>query len=123
VIVKAAGCATVALVVAVQPFASVTVTEYGVVEADKFEIAAVVAVYVPGPVHAYVYGAVPKIAFTPVEPSDKPLQETSVVDVIVAINPIDGSVNVEVVVVIHPFASITFTVYVPAVLPEITFAV
>ncbi len=63
------------------------------------------------------------MAFTPVAPSDKPLQETSVVAAAVAINPMEGSVNVDVVVVVHPFASVTPTVYVPAVLPLITFAV
>ena len=54
-----------------------------------------------------MYGAVPKNAFTPVEPSDNPLQLTSVVAAAVAINPIAGSDNVDVVVVVHPFASVT----------------
>ena len=54
-----------------------------------------------------MYGAVPKNALTPVEPSDNPLQLTSVVADAVAINPIAGSDNVDVVVVVHPFASVT----------------
>ena len=93
-----AGSVTVMLVVAVHPFASVTVYVY------------VPAVTVKSPVP--VYGPVPPVADT-VTVDEPPLHEIGVDDEL-ATNTA-GSVTVMLVVAVHPLASVTVYVYVPAV--------
>ncbi len=106
------GSVTVDVVVTVHPFASVTVTIY--VPAATPIIDAVVAELL----HAYVYGEVPPVADAVAPPSEPPLQETSASTTEEATNDV-GSVIVEVVVAVQPFASVTVAVYVPAETPVI----
>ena len=91
---------------AVQPFESVTVAVY--VPADKPLFEAVVFPLL----HKYVYGAVPPLATTAAEPVDAPLHVTFV-PLQLATNNV-GCVTVYEQVAVHPFASVTVAVYVPA---------
>ena len=59
----------------------------------------------------------PPVAVTVAEPVAPPKQSTFVCAVIVAANAAAGSVMVTVAVVVHPPASVTVTVYVPAARP------
>ena len=104
---KTVGSVTVDELVEVQPFASVTVTVY--VPAATPVIDAVVAVFD----HAYVYGDVPPVADAVAPPSDNPLQVMVESTCEAATNTV-GSVTVDELVEVQPFASVTVTVYVPA---------
>ena len=88
--VSAVGSVTVMLVVAVHPFASVTV----------YECVPAVTVKLPVP----VYGAVPPAPVT-VTVAEPPLHEILVEDEL-AVSAV-GSVTVMLVVAVHPFASVT----------------
>jgi hypothetical protein len=57
---------TVTVVLALQPLASVRVTEY--VPATRLFMSSVVEVYPPGPVHEYVSGAMPPVTVRFMEP-------------------------------------------------------
>jgi hypothetical protein len=93
--------------VAVQPFASVTVTVYE----PAISPVAVEPVPPEGD-HAYVYAPVPPDAITDAEPVFPPLHNTFVCvpAVVIAV----GCVMVKVFVVVQPFASVVVHVYVPA---------
>ncbi len=95
---------------AVQPFASVTVTLY--VAALKL-----VAVGVVCPLfQRYVYAPVPPLGVAVAVPFAPPLQDTFV-PVTVTVTPVAGWVIMALEVVVQPFASVTVTVYVPALRP------
>jgi hypothetical protein len=101
------GCVIVAFDDAVHPLASVAVTVY--VPAVRLLIVADV-----DPVfHKYEYPAVPFDATEVAEPVKAPLHNTFVVDGIDIANKL-GCVIVALVDVVHPFASVAVTVYVPA---------
>ncbi len=72
----------------------------------------------PPPDHAYEYAVVPPEADAVAEPSLPPLQLTLVGVPMLATNKA-GSVMVMLEVSVHPFASVTVTVYVPAPTPVI----
>jgi hypothetical protein len=91
------------VLVVVQPFASVTVTVY--VPAQR---PVVVAAVPPEGAHEYVYGAVPPEATTVAEPVHWPLQRMFTCEPVVVIA--GGCVIVYVLVIVHPFASVTVTV-------------
>ncbi|MBL0238322.1 MAG: hypothetical protein IPQ02_17455 [Saprospiraceae bacterium] len=97
----------VRLAVPVHPFASVTVTLY--VPAALTLILCVVAVVD----HKYVNGAVPTLAFA---------VNVLLVPAHILVSPVivttgfGSTVNVRLAVPVHPFASVTVTLYVPAVL-------
>ena len=93
----------VTIQVEVHPFASVTTYSY--VLADKPDC---------NPVP--LYGGVPPLAEISAEPSLPPKQVTLLTRVQVAINCV-GWVTTDSQVDVHPFASVTVTVYVPAVSP------
>jgi Ni,Fe-hydrogenase III component G len=107
---KAVACVIVALVVAVQRFASVTVTVYvPAATPDKScELAPLLQLY--------VYPAVPPLTVKSIAPVDPPLQATLVTDV-ERFNAV-GCVIVALVVAVQRFASVTVTVYVPATTPD-----
>ena len=95
----------VALVVSVHPFASETTTLYvpaakfcGSCNVDPFD-------------HKYVYGVVPPVVVKLMLPVLFPKHNTLtwVVDKAIGIGPL----IVALVVVLHPFASVTLTLYVP----------
>jgi predicted RNA methylase len=107
-IVSGVGCVIVAVVDVVHPFASVAVTVY--VPAVRLLI-----VEVADPVfQRYEYPAVPFDATEVAEPVEAPLHKTFIVDGIDTVNK-PGCVIVAFVDVVHPLASVTVTVYVPAV--------
>jgi pyridoxal biosynthesis lyase PdxS len=107
-IVSGVGCVIVAVVDVVHPFASVAVTVY--VPEFRLLIVAVVA-----PVfHKYEYPPVPLDANEVAEPVEAPLHNTFVVKGIDNVKRF-GCVIVAVVDIVHPFASVAVTVYVPAV--------
>ena len=64
--------------------------------------------------HKYEYPAVPFDANEVAEPVEAPLHNTFVVDGIETVNTV-GCVIVAVVDIVHPFASVAVTTYVPAV--------
>ena len=108
----AVGCVIVKLRVVVHPFASVMVAVY--VPAQS---AVALAPVPPEGAHAYVYGAVPPEAVTEATPVQLPLHSTFVCDPVVV--KAGGCVMLKVRVVVHPFASVTVTVYVPAQRPVV----
>jgi hypothetical protein len=99
---KIIGSVIVEELVELHPFASVIVVVY--VPATTPVIEAVVAELI----HAYVYGIVPPVADAVAPPSARPLQDifesTTVAAIIEA-----GSVMVELLVEVHPFASVMVT--------------
>jgi len=101
------------VVVAVQPLASVTVTDH--VPAVKPVTIAVVCAGA-GLFHKYVYGDVPPLAVTVAFQLFPPLQLMFVCEVIVAVT-IVGSVITTDEVDVQPLASVTVTFHVPAVKP------
>ena len=104
-----AGCVIVALAVVVHPLASVTVTVY--VPGPRF-----VAVATDAPVdHAYEYAGVPPDPAPVAVPSLAPVQLT-LVTVVEAVSKVGSDIRT-VSVSVHPFASVTVTVNVPAVNP------
>jgi hypothetical protein len=66
--------------------------------------------------HEYVYGAVPPVADTVAVPSADPKHVASVL-LQVGSNGADGPPTVALHVVEHPLASVTVTLYVPALRP------
>ena len=102
------GCVIVAVVDVVHPFASVAVTVY-VPAVRLLRVDVVEPVF-----HKYEYPAVPFAANAVALPVAPPLHNTFVVDGIDSVNKL-GCVIVAVVDVVHPFASVAVTVYVPAV--------
>jgi len=105
------GAAKVTIAFAVHPFASVTVTVY---EPEPRPLA--VSPVPPEGAQLYVYEPVPPVAVTTAIPSVLELHNGLLLAVIVAFNTA-GSVNVTFAVVVHPFASVTVTVYEPAAKP------
>jgi hypothetical protein len=102
------GSSTCPETLTVQPFASVTVTLYN--PADRPEIVLVVCV---GEVfHEYEYCGVPPVTVTSTLPSVPPKHEISVTETVAASTLF--SVMVTEPVLIHPLASVTVTVYPPA---------
>ena len=97
------GSVTVALVVIVHPFASVTVTVY----APALSPLAVAAVPPDGD-HEYVYPAVPLLATTLALPEFPPLHKTAVAVAEDVSNV--GWVTAVTAVDVHPIASVTVTV-------------
>ena len=90
------------------PLTSVTVTVY-----EPAHRPTAVSVTVPaGSSHKNVNGAVPPTIVTKAEPSQTPLQVASVA-VAVAVRP-TGLFTVPEVISVHPLASVTSTLYVPA---------
>ena len=112
---KAVGCVIVKFLVVVQPFASVTVQV-------QTPIVKPVTETVPSPVgfpgvQLYVYGPVPPVAaLTLAAPFEPPLQDTFVCEADVNAKAV-GCVTVKFCEVVHPFASVTVHVQVPAVKP------
>jgi hypothetical protein len=106
------GSMIVTISVIVQPLASVTVTVF--TPAVSPVITDVVAVVD----HKYVYPEVPPDTVTVAEPVVPPLHNTllTAVDVTKAV----GSAIVTISVIVHPLASVTVTVFTPAVWPIIT---
>ena len=103
------GCVIFTVNVAVQPMASVAVTLYApsikpVTEAEVIPL-----------FHRYVIVPVPPVAFTNAEPFDPPKQLTFVEPVRLIETPVPGSITVAVETAVQPLASVTVTVYVPAV--------
>ena len=99
---KAAGWSTVAVAVAVQSFASVTVTLYTAAGSP-------VMVDVVAPLlHKYVYGAVPPDALAVAVPLFPPKQLTSVLEVFATST--GGWVMVVELVLVQLFRSVTVTV-------------
>jgi hypothetical protein len=90
--------------VAVQPFASVTVTVYA--PATKPEAVAAVP---PDGAHEYVYGLVPPAGVTVAEPLLPPLHDTLVCEPAVKLMAV-GCVIVKERVVVQLLASVTVTV-------------
>jgi hypothetical protein len=107
----AAGCVIVTLPVAVHPCASVTVKVY--VPALKPLMLEVVAPLL----HAYVYAGVPPLGADCALPLLLPLQLTLFTTVAFANNTAAGWVIVTLPVAVHPCASVTIKVYVPALKP------
>jgi hypothetical protein len=107
VIVIAGGVATVTVVSCVQPFASVTVIWK--LPAQRLVILAIVE----PPVHKYVYGVTPPEGITVACPLQTPLQVTG--NAAAVISSALGCVMVTVAVTEQPVASVTVTVYGPAV--------
>jgi len=106
--VNAAGAVNVTFAVAVHPFASVTVTVY---EPAAKPLA---VVFVPPlGAHEYVKLPVPPLAVTVALPSVLVWHKGFVLELILA-DIAEGAVNVTLAVTVHPFASVTVTVYVPA---------
>ena len=101
-----AGSLMVTEEVAVHPFASVTVSVYD--PAHRLLMVAVVAPLL----QAYVYGAVPTLTVVFADPSQEPAQLASF-EVALAVN-VAGSLMVTEEVAVHPFASVTVSVYDPA---------
>src|SRR5215467_7403108 len=104
----AAGSVITTLVsVCVQPLASVTVTLY--VPAGILVRSCVVAPLL----HAYVNGAVPPATVRSIEPVDAPLQFALTC---VSVNTITAGwvIPIPFTVCLHPSASVTVTLYVPA---------
>jgi len=96
----------------VHPFSSVIVTEY-VPAANPVKSSVVYGP--PGPVQANVYGITPPVTVRSIVPLLSWKHSRSV-PVTEQLNTV-GSVNVMEHVVIHPFASVTVTEYVPAATP------
>ena len=92
--------------VATHPTKSVTTTSY--VPATRLERSSVLSVKPPGPVQAYVNGAVPPFTVRSINPLFPPSQETSTV-VYDKVAPV-ASVIVAVVVSVQPLSSVTVTV-------------
>ena len=107
----AVGWVIVKFRVAVHPLASVTVTVYA--PALKPEAVADVP---PDGDHEYVYPPAPPDGLTEAEPFEAPLQDTFVcepVEVLIAV----GWVMVKLRVAVQALASVTVTVYTPALKP------
>jgi hypothetical protein len=114
--VNPAGSVMVTLDVLVHEFASDTVTVYvPVVTPVMLDVVAKVAELVEV-LHAKVYGVVPPVPLAVADPLLPPLQLTFVFANVDAANTA-GSVIVTLDVLVHEFASVTVTVYVPAVTP------
>lgn len=108
-----AGCVMVSVCVCEQPSLPVTVTVY--VPAVR---PVAVAAFPPVGDHAYVYGGDPEEAFTVAVPFAPPKHVTSAEDCNVTTGaPVFPTTAV--VVVVHPFASVTVTLYVPPARPLI----
>lgn len=107
--VTAVGWVMTTLAVVVQELASVTVTVY--VPAVNADFVA----DVPPPVQLYVYDVVPPVTVAVADPVEPPLHKTFV-PVTLALSAV-GCVTVALAVVVHELASVTVTVYVPAVNP------
>ena len=105
----AAGSSIVTLSVSVHPLASVAVTVY-VPAASPVMVAPV-----PLLLQANVFVPVPPVALAVADPSETPLQLASVPDM--DADTAVGSVTTDVAVSVHPLASVTVIVYVPAVNP------
>ena len=102
------GCVIVTQLVAVQPFASVTVTQYPLAGRP---VAVCVTWFPAFASHTNVYGAVPPEPAAIADPVESPKQSTSTVVGIVAVKA-DGSVIDTVAVVVQPkVLSVTNTVY------------
>jgi hypothetical protein len=114
--VNPVGSVTVTLDVLVQELASDTVTVY--VPANSPLAVAVVAkvAELVEVLHAKVYGVVPPVPLAVADPLLPPLQLTFVFATVEAANTA-GSVIVTLDVLVHKFASVTVTVYVPATTP------
>jgi len=106
--VMAVGSVIVAVAVALHPLLSVTVQVY-VPGASEDAVAAAP----PEGAHVYRNGLLPPVGAAVADPSSAPLQETFDMDVMEAVIP-PVLVTETVVVVLHPFASVTVQVYVPA---------
>jgi hypothetical protein len=108
VAVIAEGSVMVVVAAALHPLLSVTVHVYvpGVSEEA-------VAAVPPEGAHAYTNGLLPPVGAAVADPSSAPLQETFEEEVMEAVMP-PVLFTVVVVVVLHPFASVTVQVYVPA---------
>jgi hypothetical protein len=102
----AGGCVMLNVRVIEQPFASVMVQVY-----VPAHLPVAVPPVPPLGAHEYVYGAVPPEGTTVALPVHAPLHKTFTCDC-VAVNA-GGCVMLNVRVVVHPFASVTVTVYVP----------
>jgi len=98
--------------VSVQPFASVAVTVY--VPA----VSPVALAEVEPEDQTKVFVPVPPVAEAVADPFDPPLHDTFVGVPTLVVTPVAGCVMVVVSVSVHPLASVTVTVYVPAVNEE-----
>jgi len=102
--VSAGGCVIVATVVAVQPFASVTVTVK--LPAPKFDA---VLEFPPEGAQEYVYPGEPPFALALTEPLFPPLQETLLWLSKLGTTGV-GCVMAIFAVIVHPLESVTVTV-------------
>jgi hypothetical protein len=113
----AVGSVIVVLAVALHPLSSVIVQVY-VPGASEEAVAAVP----PEGAHAYVNGDVPPEGAAVADPLSAPLQDTFVLELIEALTPAE-LFTTTVVVLLHPFESVTVQVYVPAESPVAAAAV
>ena len=109
--VNAAGSVITTEVTEIQPFASVAVTLY-VPAAKPVAVAEVWPLF-----HRYVIVPVPPVPAAVAVPSEAPKQETFVDALIVTATALAGCVIVTVAVSVQPLASVTVTVWLPAVSP------
>src|SRR5207247_1704738 len=104
------GCVMVALAVAVQPLASLTVTMYvpapRLVAVDPFCTGLVF--------HENVLLPVPPLALAVALPLVPPKQSTLTCALMLEIDAVSGCVMVALAVAVQPLASLTVTMYVPA---------
>src|SRR5947208_1871115 len=104
------GCVMVALAVAVQPLASLTVTMY--VPAPRL---VAVEPFCTGLVfHENVLLPLPPLALAVALPLVPPKQSTLTCALMLALNAVSGCVMVALAVAVQPLASLTVTMYVPA---------
>ena len=99
-----------ALVVAIQEFASVTVNVY--VPGAKFDKSSVVPTTLVPSLHEKLYAVVPPVTVTAIEPLSSPLQ-VELTEVFDALKTV-GSVIVWLTVAVQLSASLIVTVYVAA---------
>ena len=109
--VNAADSVITTEVTEVQPFASVAVTLY-VPAVKPVAVAEVWPLF-----HRYVMVPVPPVPAAVAVPSEAPMQETFVHALIVTATALAGCVIVTVAVSVQPLASVTVTVWLPAVSP------
>jgi hypothetical protein len=123
VYVNAVGAVMVNVTVPVHPLPSLTVAVY--VPATRFvnEFEAWNAVGGVGPARSieYVIGAVPPEAPSNTEPFTPPKQLTLDTEITEATGPGDAPTTILDTVTVHPLASVTTTLYVPAARPVNTF--
>lgn len=110
-----AGWVSVVDFVTVHPLASVTTKVYE--PALRFEMFFDVELKFPVPVQAQLNGAVPPIGLTEIEPVEPPWHAIWTTEVQVAPNALAGWVMTACADAVFPLASVTVTVYEPALNP------